>query len=87
MKVTLVFDNGPQVETLTNPTTNLCDGQWHSLEVTKIGQRGTISVDGGDPAAITSQCDNCMLFTATNTNGPLYIGGLSGEKNCQIKEH
>ena len=78
LKVVLIFDNGPQLETLQYSGSSLCDGSWHSLKVTKNEQRGSISVDGGKEQTVTSLCDSCSQFSATNTNGPVYIGGLPG---------
>jgi len=84
VKVTLVFDNGPQVETLTHTGTALCDGVWHTLKVYKSEQMGSISIDGGGQQIITSYCESCPLFSATNTNSPLYVGGLPGRLTLNI---
>ena len=80
-----MFDNGPQVEILAYRGNALCDGQWHSLQVYKNEQMGSISVDNGDQQTIISHCDSCSHFSATNTNSPLYIGGIPGELLCSFQ--
>lgn len=67
------------VEMLQHDSTTLCDGAWHSLSVIKAGLDGFIAVDGGPLQRTTSSCEVCQSFFATNTNGPLYIGGIPGK--------
>lgn len=56
----------------------LCDGNWHSLLVSKNGLTGTIAVDGNAPQSVVSSCDVCQSFFAVNTDDPLYVGGIPG---------
>ena len=75
----LVFDNGPMREILEYSEGGpLCDGAWHSLSVSKDGRTGSISVDGNIQQTVVSSCAICQNFFATNTNDPLYIGGIPG---------
>ena len=75
----LVFDNGPMREILEySEGEQLCDGAWHSLSVSKDRQTGSISVDGNIRQTVVSSCATCQNFSATNTNDPLYIGGIPG---------
>lgn len=74
-----MFDNGPMREVLEySARDQLCDGAWHFLQVNKSGQRGSISVDRRETQEVISSCETCPNFSATNTNDPLYIGGLPG---------
>lgn len=59
-------------------TGQLCDGNWHSLFVSKDGLAGIVSVDGNAPQMVVSSCDICQSFFAVNTDDPLYIGGIPG---------
>lgn len=75
----LEFDNGPFTETLVyNDGRQLCDGEWHSLFVSKIELAGSISVDGNALQSEVSSCDVCPNFIAANTDSPMYVGGLPG---------
>ena len=73
-----VFDNGPLEEEVAyvppDNSSQLCDGQFHTLTVTKDGVIGSIIVDGV-ATVVTSRFGS---FIAVNTNDPLFIGGLPG---------
>ena len=74
-----MFDNGPKVEVLEYfDGRELCDGDWHSLLVSKDGLAGLISVDGRTPQRKISSCGICQNFLATNTKDSLYVGGIPG---------
>ena len=82
-----VFDNGP-LETVVEYTPinplELCDNQWHSLLVEKVGVQGTVTVDDENPVTVSSPHTS---FSAVNTNDPLYIGGVPGKTSCIILSH
>jgi hypothetical protein len=87
MQVVLVFDNGPMREILEYSNGGqLCDGNWHSLLISKNGLAGTISVDGNTPQTVVSSCDICQSFFAVNTDDPFYVGGIPGlqHNSCSI---
>ncbi len=84
-QVVLVFDNGPMSEELRYVNASrLCNGDWHSLRVVKNGLTASISVDEGIYQTITSSCSVCVNFLATNTNDPLYIGGIPGKLKAKL---
>lgn len=64
----------------TNPL-ELCDSQWHSLLIEKVGVRGTVTVDGESPVSASSPHTS---FSAVNTNDPLFIGGVPGRTPCVL---
>ena len=57
------------------PSDSLCNGDWHSIVVSKNGITGTLIVDGQPP--VTTTISNTG-FVAVNTNAPLYAGGVPG---------
>ncbi len=78
----LEFNNGPEPEILAyNDGRPLCDGAWHSVFVSKDRLAGSVSVDNNDLQTVVSSCDTCQDFMATNTDSPLYVGGLPGNAN------
>lgn len=80
VQVVLVFNNGPMREELQYcMDTQLCDGAWHSLFVSKNGLAGAISVDANNLQTVISSCDICQNFLAVNTDDPLYVGGIPGK--------
>ena len=70
--------------TPTNNPLELCDNQWHSLLVEKVGVQGTVTVDNENTVSVSSPHTS---FSAVNTNDPLYIGGVPGKTSCIILSH
>ena len=67
-------DDGPR-EVLLVPgseTINICDGQWHSIEVEKRGQLISATIDHNGPVATGSESLKTELWLASE----LYIGGI-----------
>ncbi|PIK40930.1 putative laminin-like protein epi-1 [Apostichopus japonicus] len=64
---------------------SLCNGQWHSIEVVKDRFEASITVDGEEGIQGVS---NNQAQTETNTNDPLYFGGVpDGEVHDGILEN
>lgn len=74
--VRFLFDNGGgPVSVVYSPSnaSELCNGQWHTVAVTKSGVSGTISVDNSHFAKTSGPSSS---YVSVNTMDPLYIGGV-----------
>ncbi|XP_025090014.1 usherin-like [Pomacea canaliculata] len=67
------FSNGVVMTTVTfnDHTTNLCDGQWHSITFLKTGQQGSITVDNQSVSV-----GNPSVSLTVLTTYDIYMGGI-----------
>lgn len=56
---------------------HLCDGEWHTLLVTKDFKTGEITVDNNITRTNTTD-PNLPSYSAVNIDSPLYAGGVPG---------
>ncbi|XP_076463865.1 usherin-like [Babylonia areolata] len=63
--------------THTDPTATLCDGNWHTVVFTKLGQQGSISVDGG-PAAVNGDPSVAMAVPILSH---IFVGGVKPDSD------
>ena len=72
-------DNGQgEISTIYNPPTrnNMCNGQWHRITAVKAKNVVTLYVDG----VFAHPGIGAGGVSSTDTNDPLYIGGVPGKK-------
>ena len=80
-----MYDNGggsTSIIQYTPTSVSVCNGQWHSISVTKSGTEGILVVDNN--TTITGST-GLAGFVSVNIDTPLYIGGLPGM--CNIWTH
>lgn len=58
------------------------NGQWHTVEITREGKKGTLVVDG----IVVAEGESAGHTESINADGPYYIGGLPAEVAAKAKK-
>jgi hypothetical protein len=90
-KLRFIFDNGDHelhgvVEYVPTHSSELCDGNWHTVKVMKNGIEGRLEVDQQIPIQFTLSNGN---LNSVDANSPLYAGGVPNDiiVRCTVKSN